>query len=307
MLSKVFKPDLVNEQQSQSSTFLFNINVFLASNLSPLTLPFDSINSLNLSIILSDSYLNNLGQTRTIHSTTEPRWEENLPISIEDPLWIRVTLYHRPDTISRTNNNAPPIELGSGYIHLDSTKFIEGERKDIWLKLDSVENRIGEDARVLLQVTMEEEVGSEIELEYKRVKRGLDRLTKEMNQAVVDQVRSFSNFRNASLTPRFTTQITPVIRTHMLVKSIKSPAQDSKEEVLFSSVKNSLRKGFSRLSARRKSISGTKIPLKKHDISDLIQLLSKTLNSLNISLNAEGKFTQNANACEFRELIFLLI
>ncbi|KAE9403731.1 hypothetical protein BT96DRAFT_1016771 [Gymnopus androsaceus JB14] len=89
---------------------------------------------------------NRLATTRSIYESASPQWDETFDISVENPLWLMVSVRDRALTLVGKRDT-----VGRAYICLDPTRrFDDLLNHDLWMDLDNDSN-----GRLLVQVGME--------------------------------------------------------------------------------------------------------------------------------------------------------
>ncbi|TFK96931.1 hypothetical protein BDV98DRAFT_607974 [Pterulicium gracile] len=158
----------------EKERFLFTVKVVRAEGL----VPTDSSPSSRLDtfVTLSDEGGNRVAKTRTIYETLAPRWEETFDISVDQALWLMVSIRDR-SLVGKHDT------VGRAYLCLDPRRFGDFLTHDLWMPLDS-------QGQVLLRVSMEGEK-DDIQFYFGKAFRSLKRAETDMVRIFIDKMSPF--------------------------------------------------------------------------------------------------------------------
>ena len=150
--------------------FLFTVKVILAERV----VGKDGSTSIDPFLTLSDEHGRRVAKTRTMYTTSNPRWSESYDISVTGSMWLAATVYHR-------NLIDEHDLLGRGYIHLHPSLYADFLPHELWLDLDT-------HGRILVRISMEGEK-DDIQFYFGRAFRSLKRTETDMVRIIIDKVR----------------------------------------------------------------------------------------------------------------------
>ncbi|KAH8831052.1 hypothetical protein DL96DRAFT_806757 [Flagelloscypha sp. PMI_526] len=164
----------VPEKGEGREKFLFTVKIVLAEGLVPLDASPSS--KLDSFVTLSDKDGNRLAKTRTIYETLGPRWDETFDISVDDPLWLMVSVRDRA-LVGKHDT------VGKAYLCLDPRRFGDFLTHDLWMDLNT-------QGRVLVRISMEGEK-DDIQFYFGRAFRSLKRAESDMLRIFIDKMSPF--------------------------------------------------------------------------------------------------------------------
>lgn len=167
-MSRIMKEEAPAVPSKETIRNLFTVKIVMAEGLG------NSDNRvMDTFATLSDEHGHRLAKTRTIYETTDPRWEETFDISVDNPLWLMISVRDRSligkhDIVARN------------YICLDPRRYGDFLAHDLWLDLDP-------QGRILLRISMEGEQ-DDILFFFGRAFRSLKRTESDMVRIFIDKM-----------------------------------------------------------------------------------------------------------------------